>query len=127
MTERIRDKIAASKAKGIWMGGTVPLGYDTIEKKLVINDAEAETVRLIFTRYIELGTVRMLMRDLEKRGIVNKRHESSTGRVTGGTARSITSCPTGSISVRSSIKVSSTLAATTRSLSLKHGRRRKRY
>ena len=55
--ERIRDKIAASKAKGMWMGGTVPLGYDVKDRKLIINPAEAETVRLIFRRYAELGSV----------------------------------------------------------------------
>ena len=53
--ERIRDKIAASKRKGIWMGGLVPLGYEVRERQLVINDAEATTVRHIFTRYCELA------------------------------------------------------------------------
>ena len=56
--ERIRDKIAASKHKGMWMGGTVPLGYDVKDRKLVINPAEAETVRLIYRLYQELGCVR---------------------------------------------------------------------
>ena len=55
--ERIRDKIAASKAKGMWMGGTVPLGYRVQERKLVVIPTEAETVRLIFRRYAELGSV----------------------------------------------------------------------
>ena len=58
--ERIRDKIAASKKKGMWMGGLPPLGYDVKDRKLVINDAEAETVRQIFRRYGELGSVRLL-------------------------------------------------------------------
>ncbi len=62
--ERIRDKIAASKAKGMWMGGNVPLGYDVKERKLIVNDAEAETVRKIFRRYAELGSVRMLAQEL---------------------------------------------------------------
>ena len=62
--ERIRDKIAASKAKGMWMGGTVPLGYDVHERKLVVNPAEAETVRLIFRRYAELGSVALLRTEL---------------------------------------------------------------
>src|SRR6202034_4157399 len=53
--ERIRDKIAASKAKGMWMGGNVPLGYDVRERKLVVREAEAPTVRMIFRRYAELG------------------------------------------------------------------------
>ena len=56
--ERIRDKIAASKKKGLWMGGPPPIGYDNVEKKLVVNRKEAETVRTIFTRYGELGSVR---------------------------------------------------------------------
>src|ERR1700736_3218025 len=53
--ERIRDKIAASKKKGMWMGGNVPLGYDVKDRKLIANDTEASTVRLIFGRYAELG------------------------------------------------------------------------
>ena len=55
--ERIRDKIAASKKKGMWMGGAPPLGYRVEDRKLVIVDSEAEVVRLIFRRYAELGTV----------------------------------------------------------------------
>src|SRR6202040_3794588 len=58
--ERIRDKIAASKAKGMWMGGTVPLGYDFRDRRLVVNQAEAATVREIYRRYLELGSVRVL-------------------------------------------------------------------
>jgi DNA invertase Pin-like site-specific DNA recombinase len=56
--ERIRDKIAASKQKGMWMGGFPPLGYDVNDRKLVVNEAEAETVRHIFRRYAALGSVR---------------------------------------------------------------------
>ena len=58
--ERIRDKIAASKRKGMWMGGLPPLGYDVVDRKLVINQTEAETVRHVFRRYAELGSVRAL-------------------------------------------------------------------
>ena len=58
--ERIRDKIAASKKKGMWMGGIPPLGYRAQDRKLVIVDSEAEIVRLIFRRYAELGSVRLL-------------------------------------------------------------------
>jgi site-specific DNA recombinase len=58
--ERIRDKIAASKSKGVWLGGNVPLGYDVKDRKLTVNEAEAATVRLIFRRYAELGTVALL-------------------------------------------------------------------
>ena len=70
--ERIRDKIAASKKKGMWMGGLVPLGYDVHERRLAINQSEAETVREIFRRYLELGSVRLLMEDLNRRGIRSK-------------------------------------------------------
>ena len=62
--ERIRDKIAASKRKGMWMGGTVPLGYDVRDRKLVVNEAEAETVRHIFQSYLALGSVRLLQQQL---------------------------------------------------------------
>ena len=66
--ERIRDKIAASKAKGMWMGGNVPLGYDVVDRKLIINAAEAATVRLIFRRYAELGSVALLRAELDRLG-----------------------------------------------------------
>jgi DNA invertase Pin-like site-specific DNA recombinase len=67
--ERIRDKIAASKKKGMWMGGVPPLGYGVRDHKLVMIDSEADTVRLIFRRYAELGSVRLLQVELEARGI----------------------------------------------------------
>src|SRR6186997_1128037 len=60
-SERIRDKIAASKRKGLWVGGMVPLGYDTKDRKITINDQEAAAVRLIFQRYLELGSLNLLM------------------------------------------------------------------
>ena len=66
---RIRDKIAASKKKGMWMGGVPPLGYRVQDRKLVIIDGEAEIVRSIFRRYAELGSVRLLRDALEARGI----------------------------------------------------------
>lgn len=70
--ERIRDKIAASKQKGMWMGGHPPLGYDIVEKRLVVNDAEAETARFIFQSYLRLGSVRELWAELIRKGIYNK-------------------------------------------------------
>ena len=70
--ERIRDKIAASKQKGMWMGGTPPLGYDLGDRRLVVNKAEAETVRLIFRLYIELKTLRRVREELDRRSIVSK-------------------------------------------------------
>jgi len=82
--ERIRDKIAASKRKGMWMGGFVPLGYDVFDRRIVIDEREAETVRYIFRRYQELGCVRLLKEDLDHRGVVSKRRTSKTGIASGG-------------------------------------------
>src|SRR5262249_3691936 len=70
--ERVRDKIAASKRKGIWVGGPVPLGYAAVDKKIVVVPAEAEAVRTIFAQYLELGSVRALAEDLDRRGIRSK-------------------------------------------------------
>jgi DNA invertase Pin-like site-specific DNA recombinase len=85
--ERIRDKIAASKAKGMWMGGIPPLGYDLPapgSRTLLVNAEQATTVRMIFARYLELGSVHLLARDLAAGGIVSKRHVTQAGKVTGG-------------------------------------------
>jgi DNA invertase Pin-like site-specific DNA recombinase len=82
--ERIRDKIAASKARGMWMGGRPPLGYEVRDRKLEIVDEEAETVRHIFRRYSELGSVFDLRDDLAAARITAKRHVSVGGNVTGG-------------------------------------------
>ena len=82
--ERIRDKIAASKRKGMWMGGVPPLGYGVQDRKLVMIDREADTVRLIFRRYSELGSVRLLKSELEARGIKSKSWTSASGRLVGG-------------------------------------------
>src|SRR3954447_17364030 len=71
--ERIRDKIAASKARGIWMGGVVPLGYEVRRRKLVVNNAEAATVRHIYQRYLALGSVLALQTELAAAGITSKR------------------------------------------------------
>src|ERR1700726_3672627 len=68
-SERIRDKIAASKRKGLWVGGTLPFGYEMKDGKIVIVEEEAELVRLIFRRYLELGSVNELLRDLKERNI----------------------------------------------------------
>ncbi len=70
--ERIRDKIAASRKKGIWMGGCPPLGYDVKERKLVANPAEAAIVGMIFARFIEIGSGTMLVRELRAQGITTK-------------------------------------------------------
>ena len=82
--ERIRDKVAASKKKGIWMGGHVPLGYRVQKRKLVIDEAEAETVRTIFQRYLELGSLTLLLQDLRSRRIRTKQRQLSNGSVRGG-------------------------------------------
>lgn len=76
--ERIRDKFRASKAKGMWMGGNVPLGYDAKDRKLIINDREAEHVRHIFQRFTELGSGTLLAKELRAAGITTK-----TGRPIG--------------------------------------------
>jgi site-specific DNA recombinase len=82
--ERIRDKIAASKKKGMWMGGVPPLGYRVRDRKLVIVDSEAEIVRSIFRHYAELGSVRLLKAELEAQGRKSKSWTSAAGRVIGG-------------------------------------------
>ena len=82
--ERIRDKIAASKKKGMWMGGLPPLGYDVRDRKLVVNEEEARTVLHIFTRYVELRSVRALKAELDAAGIRSKRRTFADGTVYGG-------------------------------------------
>ena len=82
--ERIRDKFAASRAKGMWMGGTIPLGYDVKDRKLVINADEAARVRLIFQRYLALGCVSQLRDDLQQCGVLSKQRVLTSGRVLGG-------------------------------------------
>jgi len=82
--ERIRDKIAASKKKGMWMGGNVPLGYDANERTLVINPAEAETVRRIFALYRELGCVRRVKEEADRLGLRTKCSTTTNGTERGG-------------------------------------------
>ena len=82
--ERVRDKIAASKAKGIWVGGSVPLGYASVNKKLVVIPEEAETVRLIFRGYLEVGSIRDLVEDLDRKEIRTRRLTLATGKTRGG-------------------------------------------
>ena len=83
-SERIRDKIAASKKKGMWMGGLPPLGYDILDKKLVVNEAEAETVRTLFRLHLELGMVKNLVEKSACLGLVTKRRIRTDGQPTGG-------------------------------------------
>jgi DNA invertase Pin-like site-specific DNA recombinase len=82
--ERIRDKIAASKKKGMWMGGNVPLGYDQEGCTLAINPAEAETVRMIFQRYLEVGSANRLVVELNAKGIRSKSRITPTGMTVAG-------------------------------------------
>ena len=82
--ERIRDKIAASKKKGMWMGGHVPLGYDVVDRKLVINAQEAESVRTLFQLYLEKGNVREVVEETKRRGILTKTRITQAGNTSGG-------------------------------------------
>ena len=84
--ERIRDKIAASKKKGMWMGGFVPLGYDLRERRIYINPTEADTVRTIFSNYLRLGCVMALKEYLDRSGIQSKARARRTGTKTGGSS-----------------------------------------
>jgi site-specific DNA recombinase len=83
-SERIRDKIAASKRKGLWVGGMAPLGYDAKDRRITVNEAEAERVRTIFRCYLKLGSLNALMADLRKRGIVTKARTLKPGETVGG-------------------------------------------
>jgi site-specific DNA recombinase len=83
-SERVRDKVAASRKKGKWTGGTVPLGYDAKDKKLVINKAEAETVRTIFRLYLELRSFGKLVAELDRRKFVTKRRATKVAKYQGG-------------------------------------------
>ena len=83
-SERIRDKIAASKRKGIWVGGNLPLGYQMQDGKIAIVEEEAELVRAIYRRYLELGSVNELLRDLKDRNVRTKSRLLSTGATRGG-------------------------------------------
>jgi len=83
-SERIRDKIAASKRKGLWVGGTLPFGYEMKDGKIAIVEEEADLVRLIFRRYLELDSVNELLRDLKERNIRTRTKQLSTGATRGG-------------------------------------------
>jgi site-specific DNA recombinase len=83
-SERIRDKIAASKRKGLWVGGVVPLGYEGKDRKIIVVEEEAERVRTIFRSYLNLGSLDRLMSDLRRRGIVTKVRSLKSGQTIGG-------------------------------------------
>ena len=116
-SERIRDKIAASKRKGLWVGGMVPLGYELKDGKLLIVEEEAEQVRTIFRRYLELGSVNRLVVDLRKRNFRSKVRKLSTGatqrrRCLSRKARCFTCCVIVSISARFDTRMRSTRPTT---------------
>jgi DNA invertase Pin-like site-specific DNA recombinase len=83
-SERIRDKIAASKRRGLWVGGMAPLGYDTKDRKIAVNETEADRVRDIFRSYLKLGSLNLLMADLRTRALVTKVRTLKTGETVGG-------------------------------------------
>ena len=83
-SERIRDKIAASKRKGLWVGGMAPLGYDTKGRKITVNEAEAERVRSIFRSYLKFGSLNRLMAELRNQDIITKIRTLRTGETVGG-------------------------------------------
>jgi site-specific DNA recombinase len=83
-SERVRDKVAASRKKGKWTRGTIPLGYDAKDKKLVINKTEAETVRTIFRLYLELKSFGKLVAELDRRKIITKRRDTKVAKCNGG-------------------------------------------
>jgi len=82
--ERIRDKIAASKKKGLWMGGIPPLGYDVKDRRLVVNEQEAKTVRHIFRRFVQLGSSTLLVKELRLDGVTSKSWVTQSGRLREG-------------------------------------------
>ena len=120
-SERIRDKIAASKRKGLWVGGPLPLGYEMKDGKIAVVEEEAERVRLIYARYLELSGVNALVHDLRVKDIRTKKRLLATGAIRGGVLfesnadRCFICCGTGSISVRSNTGVKSCRASSRRS------------
>lgn len=128
--ERIRDKIAASKKKGMWMGGVVPLGYRVEHRKLVIDDAEAKIVRHLFDRYLALKSVRDLADEAARDSFVTRTRERQDGTVAvtmpfgRGNLYHLLSNP---IYIgRSSTRIRSTKASTSRSSRVRCSKRRGR-
>lgn len=83
-SERTRDKIKASRQRGLWTGGRPVLGYDLVDSNLVVNEAEAKIVRSIFEKYLEHRSLRRVLEELDSRGIRNKTWTSKTGSQMGG-------------------------------------------
>ena len=118
-SERIRDKIAASKRKGLWVGGPLPLGYHMKDDKIAVVEDEAERVRLIYRRYLELSGVNALVRDLRQRDIRTKSRLLATGAIRGvfpsGGVRCSICCAIVFMSARSNIRTRSCPANSRRS------------
>jgi len=93
-SERIRDKIAASKRKGLWVGGTLPFGYEMKEGRSRSSKKKAELVRLIFRRYLELGSVNELVRDLKERNIRTRAKQLATARRAAESRSAVVRCTT---------------------------------
>jgi site-specific DNA recombinase len=123
--ERIRDKFAASRRKGIFMGGTPPLGYDARHRKLMVNPAEAELVRLIFRRFLDLGSALLLIRELNAQGHRTKSWTTQAGTFRQGRpfdkARCTRSCATACTSARPCTRARATRASTSRSWTARLG------
>ena len=123
--ERIRDKIAASKRKGMWMGGAVPLGFVAKDKKLVIDPVEAEMVRKIFRLYREIGSVQRVKEHLDQAGDQRNNASGTMERHPAANRSPVDistgSCPTRSMPVSSVTRVSSPMASTMPSLTAKRG------
>jgi DNA invertase Pin-like site-specific DNA recombinase len=124
--ERIRDKIAASKRKGLWMGGMTPLGYEAKDRTLKINRTEAELVRTLFRLYLDLGCVRKVKEEADRLGLRSRRRVFASGKVYGGvpfTRGALTTCcRTRSMSVRSGTRRTPMTASTRRSSGATSGR-----
>ena len=118
-SERIRDKIAASKRKGLWVGGPLPLGYQMKDGKIAVVEDEAERVRLIYRRYLELGGVNALVRDLRERDIRSKadcwQQVRPVAAFSSAVARCSICCAIASMSVRSNTRTRSCPASSQRS------------
>jgi site-specific DNA recombinase len=92
-SERIRDKIGASKRKGLWVGGMVPLGYQAKDRKITVVANEAKIVRHIFRRYLDLGSLNLLLTDLRRTGVKTKLRPLSNGRTIGASLSPVDHSP----------------------------------
>ena len=109
--ERIRDKFAASKKKGLWMHGICPLGYDVVDRRLVVNTVEAEQVRTIFRRFVELGSILKVVQEARARGWCNKTWTTKAGTVRPGKLHD--KAPSTACSIAAPIWANSSIAAST--------------